>query len=164
MLNMFILTMSWSDRWHPYVFIDGSDLPTVPWEASDRRAAPAGSSATCWHERLGGAAITISRSVGRRCWYPLAQTTASLRLLLIVSGNNLDCSCPGDGGCCDGLSSPCLPLLGAGVPVVLNHKNLQAFLLPLKQKHFVQTNHHKPARFASWNIIIKPSSDFITHI
>ena len=128
--------------WHPCIFTDGSDLPMVPWEACDRRATSAASSAPCCHERLGGAGITTLRGVGRKCQYPLAQTTTSMRLLLIVSGDNLDSSCPGDGGCCDGQSSPRPQLLGAGgsLPFLTTAQSYVPFRRPLKQKLFIKIN------------------------
>lgn len=53
---------------------------------------------------LGGAALITFGDVGQRCQYPLAQTTESLRLLLIVSRNNPYSSCRRDGRCCSSQS------------------------------------------------------------
>lgn len=121
------MTFLYISRW---VWFAYSPLRSL-WQ--NAQALTAGSSAPCWPERLGGAAITTFRDVGRRCRYPLAQTITSLRLILIVSGNKLDSSCAGDGAYCYDEGSPCPKLLGAGVPAVLNHSTiLHAFSLAFK--------------------------------
>lgn len=165
MPHMFTLTTPCSDRMTALCIYRWVWLPCTPLRSLWQKGR------TSWVF-----CILLAGEAGRCCYnhlqkcrkemlIPSSTNSCKPEATLNCVRNNLDSSCPGDGGCCDdGQSSPCPPLLGAGAPAILSHKTLHAFLPPLKQKHFVQTNHHKSARFAFWNIIIKPSSDFITPV